>query len=64
MHKSIAKQLYEIATFKDDLAYSCNIKCNKEPIREVHQTTWEFIDHSQLTLDDFGAVKINGHYVN
>lgn len=63
MHKSIAKQLYEIATYKDDLACTCNIKA-KDVNKQKLETTWLFEDNSTLSLNDFGAVKINGKWIN
>lgn len=63
MNKPIAKQLFEIATYKDDLACSCNCKA-KDVKQGHHETTWIFKDNSTLTLDDFGSVRVNGKFQN
>lgn len=63
MHKSIARQIHDIATYKDEIACVSNIKCIKL-ISGDRESTWVFLDNSTLTLDDYGSCKVDGKYMS
>lgn len=63
MKKTIAKQYYDICTYRQDFEFLCSDRANVTVIREDGSKEWSFRDGSTAEIDLLNQLKIDGEYV-